>query len=157
MAGGLCSNRLSEMGDDLLHGCRGNSDGLYLRAGERGRARFFPQRFHPFVSSPKLLIDGAQTVYSIAKEKLEIPRETLFAIPNGTAAVVKVEGEKVGVYKTPDGGAYCVTVRCPHLGCRLEWNPAELSWDCPCHGSRFDYTGKLLNDPAQTGIEKAER
>ena len=100
---------------------------------------------------------NASSIYSIAKEKLEIPRETLFAIQNGTAAVVKVEGEKVGVYKTPDGGAYCVTVRCPHLGCRLEWNPAELSWDCPCHGSRFDYTGKLLNDPAQTGIEKAER
>lgn len=113
---------------------------------------FSPQRFHPFISAPKLLLDGAQTVYSIAKEKLEIPRKTLFEIPNGTAAVVKVEGEKYGVYKTPDGGAYFVTVRCPHLGCRLEWNPAELSWDCPCHGSRFDYTGKLLNDPAQTEI-----
>lgn len=114
---------------------------------------FTPQRCHIFASAPKLALDGAQTVYSIAKEKLEIPRETLFEIPNGTAAVVKVEGEKVGVYKTPDGGAYFVTVRCPHLGCRLEWNPAELSWDCPCHGSRFDYTGRLLNDPAQTGIE----
>lgn len=117
---------------------------------------FSPQRCHPFVSAPKLMIDGAQTVYSIAKEKLEIPRGALLAIPNGTAAVVKVEGEKVGVYKTPDGGAYFVTVRCPHLGCRLEWNPAELTWDCPCHGSRFDYTGKLLNDPAQTDIGKPQ-
>lgn len=114
---------------------------------------FSPQRCHLLASAPKLLLDGAQTVYSIAKEKLEIPRKTLFDIPNGTAAVVKVEGEKVGVYKTPDGGAYFVTVRCPHLGCRLEWNPAELTWDCPCHGSRFDYTGKLLNDPAQTDIK----
>ena len=62
---------------------------------ENGDAPVFsPQRFHPFVSTPKLLIDGAQTVYSIAKEKLEIPRETLFAIPNGTAAVVKVEGRR---------------------------------------------------------------
>lgn len=113
---------------------------------------FSPQRCHLLASTPKLLLDGAQTVYSIAKEKLELPRKTLFDIPNGTAAVVKVEGEKVGVYKTPDGGAYFVTVRCPHLGCRLEWNPAELTWDCPCHGSRFDYTGKLLNDPAQTEI-----
>lgn len=115
---------------------------------------FTPQRFHPLASAPKLLLDGAQTVYSVAKEKLEVPRDALLDIPNGTAAVVKVEGEKVGVYKTPDGGAYFVSVRCPHLGCRLEWNPAELSWDCPCHGSRFDYTGKLLNNPAQEAVEK---
>ena len=122
----------------------------------KAAAVFTPQRFRPLASAPKLLLDGAQTVYSIAKEKLEIPHGTLFAIPNGTAAVVKVEGEKVGVYKTPDGGAYFVSVRCPHLGCRLEWNPAELTWDCPCHGSRFDYTGKLLNDPAQKRIDEKE-
>ena len=38
--------------------------------------------------------------------------------------------------------------RCPHLGCALKYNPAEHSWDCPCHGSRFAHDGKLLNDPA---------
>ncbi|MGN0266238.1 MAG: Rieske 2Fe-2S domain-containing protein, partial [Lachnospiraceae bacterium] len=38
--------------------------------------------------------------------------------------------------------------RCPHLGCALKWNPQEHSWDCPCHGSRFDEHGKLLNNPA---------
>lgn len=39
--------------------------------------------------------------------------------------------------------------RCPHLGCALKWNPAERTWDCPCHGSRFDSQGRLLDDPAQ--------
>ena len=43
--------------------------------------------------------------------------------------------------------------RCPHLGCALEWNPREYSWDCPCHGSRFDHTGKLLNDPATRDLK----
>ena len=38
--------------------------------------------------------------------------------------------------------------RCPHLGCALQWNAAEHSWDCPCHGSRFDKNGKVLNNPA---------
>ena len=42
--------------------------------------------------------------------------------------------------------------RCPHLGCQLEWNPDEESWDCPCHGSRFDYRGRLLTGPAQEGL-----
>ena len=43
--------------------------------------------------------------------------------------------------------------RCPHMGCELEWNPQERSWDCPCHGSRFDEDGKLLDNPAKRDIE----
>ncbi len=45
------------------------------------------------------------------------------------------------------------TRHCPHLGCALVWNPAECSWDCPCHGSRFDKCGELLNGPAQKDLK----
>ena len=45
------------------------------------------------------------------------------------------------------------TPRCPHLGCALKWNPQERSWDCSCHGSRFDSNGEWLNGPATDGIE----
>ncbi|HKM31943.1 MAG TPA: Rieske 2Fe-2S domain-containing protein, partial [Oscillospiraceae bacterium] len=41
---------------------------------------------------------------------------------------------------------------CPHLGCELAWNPDELSWDCPCHGSRFTYKGELISGPAMKGL-----
>ena len=44
--------------------------------------------------------------------------------------------------------------RCPHLGCALRWNAMEHSWDCPCHGSRFDKDGKLLNNPATDDLKK---
>lgn len=47
--------------------------------------------------------------------------------------------------------------RCPHLGCALKWNEAEHSWDCPCHGSRFDEEGTLLNNPANGDIRKEEK
>ena len=43
--------------------------------------------------------------------------------------------------------------RCPHMGCRLVWNPVEETWDCPCHGSRFAEDGKLIDDPAQTDLK----
>ena len=43
--------------------------------------------------------------------------------------------------------------RCPHLGCALRWNKAEHSWDCPCHGSRFDKSGKVLNNPASDDMK----
>lgn len=46
--------------------------------------------------------------------------------------------------------------RCPHMGCALRWNPTEKSWDCPCHGSRFDENGKLTEGPAMRGIDKKE-
>lgn len=43
-------------------------------------------------------------------------------------------------------------LKCPHLGCKLSWNPAESTWECPCHGSRFHYSGQLLSGPAQTDL-----
>ncbi len=47
-------------------------------------------------------------------------------------------------------------VKCPHLGCELKWNPQEKSWDCPCHGSRFDAKGRLLDNPSQTSAKVPE-
>ena len=43
--------------------------------------------------------------------------------------------------------------RCPHLGCALKYNKAEHSWDCPCHGSRFDENGELIDGPATSNKE----
>lgn len=46
--------------------------------------------------------------------------------------------------------------RCPHLGCALKWNAPEHSWDCPCHGSRFTDTGKLLDNPATDELKRID-
>ena len=46
------------------------------------------------------------------------------------------------------------TPRCPHLGCALKWNKKERSWDCPCHGSRFSESGKLIDNPARKGLKR---
>lgn len=50
------------------------------------------------------------------------------------------------------GGFIGFTKRCPHMGCALRWNAQEHTWDCPCHGSRFDESGQLLDTPAKRGI-----
>lgn len=93
---------------------------------------------------------GGQAIKGLAKRAFQIPKETAWDIAPGHGGVVFLHGEKVGVYKDEAGELHPVDLRCPHLGCQLEWNPDECSWDCPCHGSRFDRYGHLISGPAQT-------
>jgi glycine/D-amino acid oxidase-like deaminating enzyme/nitrite reductase/ring-hydroxylating ferredoxin subunit len=60
--------------------------------------------------------------------------------------------KKYAIYKDMEGNVHAYTAICPHLGCVLEWNGEEKSFDCPCHGSRFTCEGKLLNGPASTDL-----
>ena len=96
--------------------------------------------------------EGAQAVRGLGKRFFQIPQETAKTIPEGHGGIVLEHGEKNGVQKDENGKTTFVSPRCPHMGCQLEWNPDEQSWDCPCHGSRFDRQGNLLEGPAQTGI-----
>lgn len=82
----------------------------------------------------------------------QIPSEAASEIPPGHGGIVFLNGRKLGVYKEDNGTLHAVDIRCPHLGCQLEWNPDEQSWDCPCHGSRFDHYGQLISGPAQENI-----
>jgi glycine/D-amino acid oxidase-like deaminating enzyme/nitrite reductase/ring-hydroxylating ferredoxin subunit len=113
---------------------------------------FSPRRLNVTASARNLMTDGAQAVGGLLKEAFKIPGKVLEEIRPGQGGIVEHEGKKIGVYRDPGGKSHLVTTRCPHLGCQLEWNPDELSWDCPCHGSRFDYKGNLLNNPAMEGI-----
>lgn len=113
---------------------------------------YTPKRFTISASMMNLFEEGKQAVTGLAKQKFTIPDTLLSEIQDGHGGVVDYQEEKVGVYKDDKGKVYMVTTKCPHLGCELEWNPDELSWDCPCHGSRFDYEGELLNNPAMKGI-----
>jgi len=66
----------------------------------------------------------------------------------GEARVIRSGLGKVGVYRDDGGAVHAVSLRCTHLGCLLHFNDAERSWDCPCHGSRFDVDGEVLAGPA---------
>ena len=95
----------------------------------------------------------ARAAKSLTKQLFQIPAKQAAELPRGHGGIVFLHGKKVGVYKDADGTVYAVDIRCPHLGCQLEWNPDEKSWDCPCHGSRFDFRGELISGPAQSDIK----
>lgn len=112
---------------------------------------FYPRRLM-FSGSRVFVKDAAIITKSLLSEHLKISRDRLKEIEPGKAGIVMRGGEKIGVYRDNEDKYYFVTTKCPHLGCSLEWNQNELTWDCPCHGSRFDYTGKLINNPAMRDV-----
>jgi glycine/D-amino acid oxidase-like deaminating enzyme/nitrite reductase/ring-hydroxylating ferredoxin subunit len=74
----------------------------------------------------------------------------------GQGGIVKADGQTVGAYRAPDGTVHAVSVDCTHMGCTVKWNSAETSWDCPCHGSRFDCDGAVLDGPAVRPLSQVE-
>ncbi|WP_084802742.1 FAD-dependent oxidoreductase [Halorientalis sp. IM1011] len=78
------------------------------------------------------------------------------ALDPGEAGVFRRDGEQVAAYRDADGRLYTRSAVCPHLGCLVEWNDGERSWDCPCHGSRFDVDGTVLDAPAVQELEPVD-
>lgn len=70
----------------------------------------------------------------------------------GQGAIMRDGASKIAVYRDEDGGVHKCSAVCTHLGCVVQWNGGEKSWDCPCHGSRYDANGKVLNGPASAGL-----
>jgi glycine/D-amino acid oxidase-like deaminating enzyme/nitrite reductase/ring-hydroxylating ferredoxin subunit len=76
----------------------------------------------------------------------------LSAIQQGQGKIVKLGNDKYGVYRDEDDDLHVVSAECTHLHCIIQWNNDEKSWDCPCHGSRFTYKGKVINGPANKDL-----
>ena len=101
-------------------------------------------------------------IYTINEEnvgKIEEKAESLKHINinaekvENSGAIIDIDGTKVGVYKNEEGKIYYIKPVRTHLGCILEWNDADKTWDCPCHGSRYDKYGKNIYNPAIKDLE----
>ncbi|HSL09488.1 MAG TPA: FAD-dependent oxidoreductase [Pseudonocardiaceae bacterium] len=110
--------------------------------------RFNPHRVS-LRSAPRLVKMNAKVGADLVVDRI-IPAEVSSAaeVPAGEARVVRDGFGKVGAFRELDGTLHVVSLRCTHLGCLLRFNGAERSWDCPCHGSRFDVDGSVLEGPA---------
>jgi nucleotide-binding universal stress UspA family protein/nitrite reductase/ring-hydroxylating ferredoxin subunit len=81
---------------------------------------------------------------------------SLHGLRPGEGAVVVADGKKVAAYMAEDGVVHAVSARCTHMGCTVGWNSKARTWDCPCHGSRYDYAGKVINGPAEKDLAPHE-
>ena len=118
---------------------------------------FDPNRLKPVAGFTNFVKEQADVVGKmiggwISTEKIKEVAE----IAQGEAKVVKYEDHKIALYKDERGKLHAVNPVCPHAKCMVEWNTAEKSWDCPCHGSRFNADGILLTGPASHDLEEIE-
>ncbi|HEU5080994.1 MAG TPA: FAD-dependent oxidoreductase [Opitutaceae bacterium] len=75
-------------------------------------------------------------------------------LARGEGKILKLEGKKVAAYRDEAGKVTLCSPVCTHLKCIVDWNTAEKTWDCPCHGSRFRPTGEVISGPAEEPLEK---
>lgn len=82
--------------------------------------------------------------------------DSIESIAAGSGAVVRRGMHKIAVYRDASGAVHERSAVCPHLGCPVAWNPADKTWDCKCHGSRFDALGEVINGPANRALAAVE-
>lgn len=111
-----------------------------------------PSRNTIAASAKSFLVENADVAKHLLKGKLS-PLSQDVKVEVGEGKVFEVKGDRVGVYKDEQNRLHIVNTTCTHMGCELNWNSAERSWDCPCHGSRFSYEGKILEGPAVSPLE----
>jgi glycine/D-amino acid oxidase-like deaminating enzyme/nitrite reductase/ring-hydroxylating ferredoxin subunit len=107
---------------------------------------FAPYRLNLKASAGTLLGEVGKQVRELVHSKLE-ETDSIMDLERGQSRIIPYHGQRAGAFMDDNGKLTIVDITCTHLGCELNWNSAERSWDCPCHGGRFSYDGRLLEGP----------
>jgi glycine/D-amino acid oxidase-like deaminating enzyme/nitrite reductase/ring-hydroxylating ferredoxin subunit len=130
--------------------------GDLLTGRESAWASFFdPNRLTLRASAPRLVKENLQAGLRFVGDRVTKPgRRSAEDLLPGEGDIVRLGGERVAAYRDEAGTLHAVSPTCTHLGCQVNFNAAERSWDCPCHGSRFAPDGSVLQGPAVHGLER---
>jgi glycine/D-amino acid oxidase-like deaminating enzyme/nitrite reductase/ring-hydroxylating ferredoxin subunit len=121
---------------------------------ERYAPVFNPNRLKPLAGFTNFVKENADVVTKWAGKLLPSDKLASFSdLAPGEGRVVKVEGDRVALYKDEQGEFHALAPTCTHMGCHVAWNNMEKSWDCPCHGARYSADGAVLTGPADRSLE----
>jgi Rieske Fe-S protein len=144
-------------GDSGMGMTHGTIAGMLLTDLIMGRANPWEKVFDPSRVRAKSVGTFIKENLNVAKEYVGLVTggdvKSADEIPKDGGAVMRQGLKKIACYRDADGGVHQYTAICPHLKCVVNWNDNEKTWDCPCHGSRFDATGNVVNGPANTNLE----
>ncbi|NLA39694.1 MAG: FAD-dependent oxidoreductase [Methanomicrobiales archaeon] len=139
----------------------GTVAGMILADQIRGRANpwaevFDPARFRYKPDYPVWVQKSLQSAGgTIEVDGAWFDMETA-TIPPGEGRVIEADGQKVAVYRDGPGALHVLDPTCMHMACTVTWNNAEKSWDCPCHGSRYDAYGRVIESPSVRDLMRKE-
>lgn len=113
-------------------------------------------RKHVLASATSFLAENANVARAAVGGMLKSEARSVTQVPRGEGRIVRVGGRQLAVFRDERDQVVALAPHCTHVGCVVGWNPAERSWDCPCHGSRFAPTGEVLEGPAPTALPRVE-
>jgi glycine/D-amino acid oxidase-like deaminating enzyme/nitrite reductase/ring-hydroxylating ferredoxin subunit len=116
---------------------------------------YAPGRHHPIQSAPGFIKENVNVLVQYLKDFPGVGDVAEAEdIKVGEGKVISKEGEKIAAYRDEDNQLHVCSAVCTHMDCIVNWNEAERSWDCPCHGSRFNYDGTVIEGPAIADLPK---
>lgn len=114
---------------------------------------YSPSRSITLTGLGQLIVDNTDVAKHLIAGKLEMVHKRPEDLAIDEGAVVKVHGKRAGAYKDENGQLFLVDTTCTHMGCEVEWNNGDRTWDCPCHGSRFSISGEVVEGPAEKPLK----
>ncbi|HKQ99278.1 MAG TPA: FAD-dependent oxidoreductase [Pyrinomonadaceae bacterium] len=143
-----------DSGNGMTHG---TIAGILLTDLIAGRDNEWEKIYYPTRKTLKALPEFASENLNVAAQYADLVTpgdvDSADEIKPGTGAVVRHGLKKVATYRDESGALHERSAVCVHLGCIVAWNSKEKSWDCPCHGSRYDAYGKVFQGPANKNLE----
>ncbi len=119
---------------------------------------FAPQRKQVHGGVWNYLSENLEYPYYMLKDRMAAGEgKSLRSLRRNQGKILKLNGARVAAYRDARGRTTLLQPECTHLGCVVQWNEAETSWDCPCHGSRFGCTGKVIAGPAETPLKRVKK
>jgi glycine/D-amino acid oxidase-like deaminating enzyme/nitrite reductase/ring-hydroxylating ferredoxin subunit len=118
---------------------------------------FAPSRLKPVAGFSEFVKENADVAWRFIADRFSADElDKLSQLERGAGTVADFQGEKLAIYKDQQGKVTALTPVCTHAGCYVNFNAAEQSWDCPCHGGRFDTSGKVICGPPQKDLEQVK-
>jgi Rieske Fe-S protein len=117
---------------------------------------FDPARVHAHMTVREFITENLGFPKHLVADRLtshDVEAKAFDDVHTGEGRIIEVDGRKIAAYRSDSGKLHCVSPVCTHMKCDVAWNPAERTWDCPCHGSRFTPEGDVLNGPAHKPLE----
>src|SRR5205807_4195692 len=143
-------------GDSGMGMTHGTIAGMLLTDLIVGRKNPWADLYDPSRKTLKAVKDFAQENVNVAAQYTDVitPGEvdSVDEIRKGEGAIMRSGLSKLAIYRDDDGTIHSMSAVCVHLGCIVMWNAAEKTWDCPCHGSRYDAVGGVINGPANSDL-----